>query len=243
MAKHVSCLLLILASAGSASGQIPATLIRSDLPLANSSPALADLNGDGKMDLIFVTFEQTAGAPGRARKGGVTALDIPCIIGGTGDAKGKGAGPNGPGTGVRGVLKVHALDGAASPPYTAELPGLWPRTISTDDACLGDTSLHPTVAIATVDPLSCDELDVVVGYDRGTNERAFAFRPDGSNLPGWPRTSQEPPFLGSFAVADINRQGTKSPIGVDESCHMQRYTALGKRVQCQWVAQNVISSA
>src|SRR5262249_17230717 len=59
----------------------------------------------------------------------------------------------------------------------------------------------------------------------------------------WPRTSQEPPFLGSFAVADINRQGTKSPIGVDESCHMQRYTALGKRVQCQWVAQNVISSA
>ena len=176
--------------------QTPAERIPVNLTIAVSSPALADMNGDGYIDLVFVSFSNN-------------------------------------------VWQVHALDGAADPPYTRELyqdkGGRWPRTIY-------GTGLpaDPTVAVGHIDPFS-NELWVGVG-GLMDSDSVFVFRPDGSDAPGFPQPSSAPPYFNAFAIGDVQNQGIRSIVTVDESTILHRFNPIGKLRQKQWVGDPIYSS-
>lgn len=136
---------------------------------------------------------------------------------------------------------VHALDGAANPPYSRELPGYdstqsWPRPIYYGSG-LGAV---PTVVVGQVDPFS-NELWVLVGGLIG-NDSVFAFRPDAHAAPGFPRESTAPPYFNAFAVDDVNNQGFLSIVTADESTILHRFNPIGKLLQAQCVGDPIYSS-
>jgi len=216
-----------------ARAQDPATLINANLPLNNSSPAWADLNNDGKVDLIFAST-------GSSLTGGIIP-PVTCSVemGGTNaQGKKKTAGPKAPTPEASPPavgIWVHALDGATN--YTTELPGTWPRQIRAAGGC--DAGAHPTVSINILP--ATNYLAGVVGGDFGWKQM-FAFQPDGTDVPGFPANSDDPPFFNASPAEDANNDGAVDIVGADESCALQRWNGTGVRRQCQWLAQNVSSS-
>ena len=176
--------------------QTPAERIPINLTLQVSSPALADLNEDGYIDLVFVSYSNNA-------------------------------------------WQVHALDGAANPPYTRQLyqglGGQWPRSIY-----LQSIAADPTVAVGRIDPFS-HEAWVVVGGLIGSDS-VFAFRPNGSNASGFPQPSTAPPYFNAFAIGDVQNQGIRSIVTADESTILHRFNPIGKLLQKQWVGDPIYSS-
>lgn len=158
-------------------------------------------------------------------------------------------------------LWVHALDGAANPPYSRELPG-YPKLILN-----GTAGLSPTVAVGDVNFSSSTQppgyLSVVVGGDLGPGKQVFAFKCDvlgtsgqcdpdplGGNVPGFPAVAFDPPFFNHMVIRTANVGPTVPPvlvsvdgspavISASESTFEHRHNGLGVLRQCQLIANDV----
>src|SRR5713101_1922569 len=184
-----------------------------NLPLANSSVAIADLDGDGFLDIILVSNSSSiSGAlPADVCHGIGEGTDYPdrTSIAGRWGAKKKGTlalGPFLPPDGVpldRG-LWVHVLDGFTN--YSTELSPnhdgqntSWPRQIANSGGC--EKSTHPTVAIKDLN--FSGSLAVVVGGA----DAMYAFRTYGNNVPGFPAYARFPPFFNAPALRNGQIRG------------------------------------
>jgi len=159
---------------------------------------------------------------------------------------------------------VHALDGAAVPPYSQELPG-FPKMIWNDT--LG---LSPTVSVGDINFSSATQppgyLSLVVGGDLGTGKQVFAFKcdvlgvsgqcdpdPMGGNVPGFPAVAYEPNFFNAIALRSaivgptvppvlVAVDGSPALISATESTFLHRHNGLGVLRQCQVIAEQVAAT-
>lgn len=245
--------LTLIVGTNAALGQTPVRL-PVNIPVQSSSPAVADINGDGVLDLIIVS-----GANG----GNVGGGGIP--TGGAEQTAGSFVGPlpvlprvereampmqesasaaavPGGGSGS-GQMYLHVLDGSKD--YTTNLPG-YPRPIGPSSG---------TAATAGVADVNFDgRLDVVVGggwsndgdpwgIAGGSGSQAFAFNRSGLLVPGWESSNIAfPPVQSAVALGDANRDGVIDAIYSDESTYLHRFGSLGTRWQVQNISDPVLAS-
>lgn len=206
-----------LAPLGASAQPIPADLISPNFIIDNSSPAFVDMLGRGVFDVVFVAADPAPPPPGALLPPPPPVCDSIII----GDPIGTGARGASEGGITRGTtLKVHVLDGAAVPPYSVELAG-FPQSIGDGTPSCGR---EPTVAVDSNLDFVAHQQVVVVG---GGAAQVFAFRPNGSTLPGWASVLTRFNFFNAAAVDDANNDGMWDPFVVDESTYPYRINALG----------------
>ncbi len=180
----------------------PADQVRPDLPMAilNSSPAIADLNGDGYNEIIVV------------------ATTPPDLY----------------------VQKLYVFDGATNYATLLLLPGNWPQEISDDEH---HWILGPTPAVGDINFDGKPEILVGGLKNLPLHGDVLAFDAQGNLIPGWGNVmAAAAPFFNAAAFGDVNADGSPDLVVVDESTYLQRYGALGRKWQCQYVADPVLSS-
>ncbi len=153
------------------------------------SPTLADLNGDGKLEVLVGTYAGdvfvwkpdgtlVTGWPKTATGGIQTSLAV-------GDLDGDGKLEIVAGC-VDGKINVWTADGSVK--------SGWPRTV-------GGSFSYSSPALA--DLKGDGKLEIVIGSDDG---KVYCLRPDGTALTGWPQTTGDMVYS-SPAVGDIDQDG------------------------------------
>ncbi|MFM9956524.1 MAG: FG-GAP repeat domain-containing protein [Phycisphaerales bacterium] len=193
-----------------------ATLVSSAYRIFPSSILIEDFNRDGWFDVAFVAEDSNLLAAAAVLPSCGPPEATAGAFGG-GEACGSGGGQR----------RVHVLNGATN--YTSELSG-WPVPIS---------GLQFTVTASSGDINFDGFPDLMVG----NGAQCDSFRFNGTETPGWETVPSEFPFLNAFTVTDSNADGAPDLVCVDESTFYQRYQALGRKWQCQYVTDPVFSTA
>src|SRR5262249_46823297 len=172
---------------------------------AFSHITIDDLDGDGRNEIIMVSDSivvvdvNGVALPGWPKRPGPPFLSAPAI----GDLDGDGRkeivveGINGPSP-----IFAYRADGSL-------LPG-WPQNVNPSLGSSYQTPSEPVVGDLDGDGAA----EIVVG---STDGKVYAFRSDGSQLPGWPRLAK-PAAVNTPAIGDIDGDGLPEVIaGVDRS--------------------------
>lgn len=159
-----------------------------------ASPAVADLDGDGAMEIVaalYSTFVFSAdgaarGAKGTATKGRVFAPHVVADLDGDGNMEVVVAGGDG-------TVAAYELAGGA----LAVKEG-WPSSTCSGGQCPEGRG----VAAGDLDGDGAIEIVVTTTNTSSTGAQVFVFEPDGSVRPGWPRYDYE-----AGSDLDVHGQG------------------------------------
>lgn len=187
-----------------------------------STPVIGDLDGDGTMEIAFVTgsgWVWVVSANGLPPAGWPVYLGVSCMAGiALADLNGDGHPEIIAGDGAG---RVHAFlrDGSYLPGWPAQVPGS--REIP---------GIYGAVAAADMD--GDGRIEVVVTQGVG---RICAFRSDGTVVTGWPVSTvaaEDPPNAGTIfsrpAIGDIDGDGKSEIVAGANSYRIYAFTADGR---------------